>query len=158
MVRVSRYFIPFIFFFLCCKQEQKFEKWKIISTSILLTSDPEDKEDLYKRCKGKDILISKDSLFFNNDCLFEQQIKGELTSYKKTTYHSLCSYFNNDKLKALLAIKGKISKYYFLNTVKFKLTDGSIDSCSLILNELKSRMFIFYDPYVLTLEPATAVR
>src|SRR5207245_1326950 len=116
------------------EDNKKNEKWKVTSTAILVTSDMNDKLALSKACKNKYVVLTKDSFLFKSDCLFGEYIKGEHSKYRKVTYKELYRYFDNEKLLSYLTDKDSIYKKYFLSEVKFKLSDGTMDSCNIIIN------------------------
>lgn len=134
-----------VFFNSGCNHSSKSKTYKFLSSSILITSDREDKEALLQTCKSSSIILFQNDIIINAGCVFGHT-KGFSIVKQKCVDSSFIEEVYGNRVISQLNIKGD-SCYNELN-IRIKFDNKKEDSCALLFTSNNS-IAILYDIYLL---------
>lgn len=143
-----------LIFLLSCKSGNDFHgKWVINQSGLLLSSNEADKLDIYNSCNGKNIIFSNDSVYFDSNCIFFQDIYS-LSKPEKTNLPMRALSINNpERLLANIFGTYRSEDEASISNYILKKKSESCRACDIYMFIVsKNKMAIVDEPYFIILE------
>ena len=143
--------ILFPIFNSCKTNETFFGKWKVISASILITSDLEDKIQLMNSCQNQSVYIFPPETKIDIECIFNKKIKE--TYIDKEVSYSILKLTDEygSKFNSQLNLNDNSTQLFKILKLKISYLDNTKDSCDFIIIDEK-KAALFFNPYLLILK------
>lgn len=128
-----------------CNNHPQPQTYKFVSSSMLITSDKEDKQALLGACKYSSVTISSNDIIVKADCIFGKT-EGFLFVRQDCLDSTSIEKAYGSRIITQLNLK-RDSCYKKMN-VKIKFNNKKEDSCIFIFTS-SSKLALLYDVYLL---------